>query len=72
MIPVTFIEKIHNGPKVENIERKVKDTTKFDKPGSYKDFISKIVNHFKISKKNIELICLNNDGEEIGINISKF
>ena len=59
MIPVTFIEKIHKGPKGENIERKVKDTTKFDKPESYKDFISKIANHFKIPKKTIELTFLN-------------
>ena len=68
MIQVTYIEKIPKGPKGENIERKVKETKKFDKPESYNDFISKIANHFKISKKNIELICLNFDGDEIGIN----
>ena len=68
MLPVKFIEKIQKGPKGENIERKLKETKKFDKPESYNNFISKIANHFKIPKKNIELICLTNDGDEIGIN----
>jgi len=68
MLPVKFIEKIQKGPKGENIERKLKDTKKFDKPESYNSFISKIANHFKIPKQNIELICLTNDEDEIGIN----
>ena len=68
MLPVKFIEKIQKGPKGENIERKLKETKKFDKPESYNNFISKIANHFKIPEKNIELICLTNDGDEIGIN----
>ena len=68
MIPVKFYEKIKKGPKGENIERKLKETKKFDKPESYNNFISKIANHFKIPKKNIELICLTNDGDENGIN----
>jgi len=68
MFQVSYIEKISKGPKGENVERKVRDTTRLDKPESYKDFISKIATHFKIPKKNIELICLNNDGDEVGIN----
>ena len=70
MIQVIYMEKIpkdHNGSKGE-YERKIKETTKFDKPKSYKEFISKIANHFRIPEKTIELICLNNDGDENGIN----
>ena len=72
MIPVKFIEKIPKGPKGENFERKIKDTTKFNKPESYNEFISKISNHFRIPKKNIELICLTNVGDELGINYDSF
>ena len=68
MIEVKLIEKIKKGPKDENFERKLKDTKKFDKPESYNNFISIISNHFKIPQKSIELICLTNDGDEIGIN----
>ena len=60
MIQVIYMEKIpkdHNGSNGE-YERKIKDTTKFNKPKSYKDYISKIANHFRIPEKNIELICL--------------
>jgi len=70
MIQVIYMEKIpkdHNSSNVE-YERKIKETTKFDNPKSYKDFISKIANHFRIPEKTIELICLNNEGDEIGIN----
>ena len=68
MFQVSYIKKIPKGPKGENVERKVEATTRLDKPESYKDFISKIAECFKIPKKNIELICLNNDGDEVGIN----
>ena len=68
MFQVSYIEKIPKGPKGENVERRVKDTTRLDKPESYKEFISKIAERFKIPKKNIELICLNNDGDDVGIN----
>ena len=68
MFQVSYIEKKSMGPKGENVERTVKETTRLDKPESYKDFINKIATHFKIPKKNIELICLNNDGDEYGIN----
>ena len=70
MIQVIYMEKIpkdHNGSNGE-YERKIKDTTKFNKPKSYKDYISKIANHFRIPEKTIELICLNNEGDERGIN----
>jgi hypothetical protein len=68
MFQVSYIEKKSKGPKGENVERTVKETTRLDKPESYKEFISKIAERFKIPKKNIELICLNNDGDEYGIN----
>ena len=68
MFQVSYIEKIPKGPKGENVERRVRDTTRLDKPESYKDFINKIAERFKIPKKNIELICLNNDGDDFGIN----
>jgi len=51
MLPVKFYEKIQKGPKGENIERKLKETKKFDKPESYNDFISKIANHLKFLNK---------------------
>ena len=59
MIQVIYMEKIpkdHNSSNGE-YERKIKETTKFDKPKSYKDYISKIANHFRIPEKTIELIC---------------
>ena len=51
MFQVSYIEKKSKGPKGENVERTVKETTRLDKPESYKEFISKIAERFKIPKK---------------------